>query len=91
MGCDGSVSVYDFDNVDEEHRKSYGFGLLDDWNYGNRACIVDLHGKKWILNYHDTNGLDNLDEFWCEDEDAYQRVRKTFNAVGATDETEVWT
>lgn len=91
MGCDGSITVYDFEKVDDHHRSTYGKGLLDDWRYGNRACTVTLDGKRWILNYHDTSGLDNVDEFWCEDEDAHQRINQSLRAIGAVDETEVWT
>lgn len=104
MGAAGDVYVYDFQKLDDEHRRRFGRALVDDWNYAaphegkHRALVVELDGKKWLTRYADDQGYhDSAEDFWCasdpiiDDMTPHERVMQTIGAVGHAARTEVWT
>ena len=103
MGADGTVTVYNLALVEAEHRARHGRELASDWWYvANGNCVVTLDGKRWLLDYCETEvqtgteceGWFGTSEFpWGDPSHlaAQQRVLETLAVVGPADETEVWT
>jgi hypothetical protein len=106
VGADGTVEIYDYEAIDDEHRKTYGKSISEDWPWVT-TCQVSLpHGKRtgwfdepafvadfktWIIRYLDTADRDSAGEFYCEDIAAHERVIETLEKIGPVNSCTVWT
>ena len=94
MGADGSISVYDLEELQATHLELHGRPILEDWA---SAPVITLDGKDYIVNYWDTNGYESVNHAvnttdWDEPhQEAVNRVLATLYATRCQASCTVWT